>query len=369
MRNYQGYDMESLTRPNSQPGPTSVSTQVSDSTEAASGAVLVVIPSFNEAEHIEGLVLQLLNDMGQRRGKIVIADGGSTDRTCAIVEKLAQRDSRVLLLDSRKRIAASINEAVSIHGGDTEFLIRIDAHAGYPPQYCAHLLATQSETAADSVVVSMLTTGTTCFQRAAAAAQNSFLGNGGSAHRNAPRGRWVDHGHHALMRIAAFKAVGGYDESFYWNEDAELDARLRASGFRLYLAAALTMVYFPRRTVSALFRQYFNYGRGRAANFLKHHERPRLRQVLPLAVAPALGMLLLAPAYPVFCVPAAVWFLSCVGFGVWLGIKKGELCAAASGFAAIVMHVGWSFGAFVQLAMALNTMSFGRRLRRTGVGR
>ena len=39
-------------------------------------------------------------------------------------------------------------------------------------------------------------------------------------------GHWADHGHHALMRISAFRAVGGYDESFSHNEDAELDYRL-----------------------------------------------------------------------------------------------------------------------------------------------
>ena len=33
------------------------------------------------------------------------------------------------------------------------------------------------------------------------------------------------------MRIAAFRGVGGYDESFSHNEDAELDYRLRQAGY------------------------------------------------------------------------------------------------------------------------------------------
>ena len=307
-------------------------------------AVLVVIPSFNEAEHIEDLVLKLLEDTDQLKVRIVVADGGSTDDTCAIVRRLAERESRVILLDSKKRIAASLNEAVANYGDAAEFLIRIDAHAEYPPQYCTRLLAVQSETGADSVVVSMITRGRSCFQRAAAAAQNSFLGNGGSPHRNPSKGRWVDHGHHALMRTAAYRTVGGYDESFFWNEDAELDRRLRAAGFRIYLVGGLSIGYFPRRSVAALFRQYFNYGRGRARNFLKHRERLRLRQMLPLAVVPALGMLLLAPVSLVFAAPALMWCLACVGYGIWLGVKARNPCAAAAGIAAIVMHAGWSFG-------------------------
>lgn len=313
------------------------------------GRVLVVIPSLNEAEHIEGLVARLLADAGQANLRIVVADGGSTDDTCAIVRRFMQRDGRVNLLDNKKRIAAAVNDAVSKYGDDAEFLIRIDAHAEYPPQFFAHLLAVQSETGADSVVVSMFTRGRTCFQRAAAAAQNSRLGNGGSPHRNEGRGRWVDHGHHALMRIAAFKAVGGYDETFFWNEDAELDFRLRASGFRIYLAGTVSIVYYPRRSVRALFRQYFNYGRGRARNMLKHRQWPELRQMLPLAVAPALGLLLLAPLFPAFAVPALLWATACLCFGVLLGIKAGNACVAGAGVAAMMMHAGWSFGFFAHL--------------------
>jgi succinoglycan biosynthesis protein ExoA len=313
--------------------------------EPSQRAVLVVIPSLNEAEHIEGLVTKLLGDTDHLNLKIVIVDGGSTDNTRAIVQKLSQREERVILLDNQRRLAAAaVNEAVCKYGDDADFLIRVDAHADYPPDYCARLLAVQSETRADSVVVSMMTRGRHCFQRAVAAAQNSILGNGGSPHRNPTKGRWVDHGHHALMRIEAFRSVGGYDESFFSNEDAELDVRLRAAGFQIYLAGDLSIGYFPRRSVVALFRQYYGYGRGRARNFLKHREKLRLRQMLPLTVAPVLAMLLLIPVSAVFAVPALLWGLFCLGYGVWLGIKAGELCTCWAGIAAMAMHAGWSFG-------------------------
>jgi succinoglycan biosynthesis protein ExoA len=315
----------------------------------SAGSVLVVIPCLNEAEHIEGLITKLLTDAGKIDMRIVVADGGSTDNTCNIVQQLMQRDNRVTLLDNKKRIAAAINDAVVKFGDDAEFLIRIDAHADYPPQFCAHLLKVQTHTQADSVVVSMLTAGHTCFQRAAAAAQNSVLGNGGSPHRNAPNGKWVDHGHHALMRAAAYRAVGGYDESFFWNEDAELDVRLRASGYRIYLAGAVSIVYHPRRSVKALFRQYFNYGQGRARNVLKHRQLPKLRQMVPLVVAPAICMLVLVPLSAIFAIPAIVWALACLGYGVFLGVRAGDGCAAGAGIAAMTMHAGWSFGFFKHL--------------------
>ena len=53
------------------------------------------------------------------------------------------------------------------------------------------------------------------------------------------------------MRVAAFRAVGGYDESFSHNEDAELDYRLRAAGYRIWMTDKTFMVYYPRASVSA----------------------------------------------------------------------------------------------------------------------
>jgi succinoglycan biosynthesis protein ExoA len=316
----------------------------------AVASVLCVIPCLNEADHLDGLIATLRSGGARIDMKIVVVDGGSSDGSQDIVQHHAGRDERVTLLENPRRIqSAAVNRAVEIYGDGCEFLIRVDAHCDYPVRYCEDLLAVQSETNADSVVVSMRAEGHGCFQRAAAAAQNSLLGNGGTAHRNESAGRFVDHGHHALMRISAFKAVGGYDESFFWNEDAELDVRLRDGGYRIYLAGTASIVYFPRGSLAALFRQYLNHGRGRARNFLKHHERLRLRQVIPLAVAPAVGLSLLAPIFPAFAAPVLVWGTFCLAYGGYLGVKAGKPCAAAAGIAAIAMHLGWSFGFFVGL--------------------
>jgi succinoglycan biosynthesis protein ExoA len=92
--------------------------------------VLVVIPCLNEEGHIQRVVESLLSGADDVRLKIVVADGGSTDSTRAIVNGLADRDSRITLLDNPKRIqSAAVNEAVRKHGEDARLLIRVDAHA------------------------------------------------------------------------------------------------------------------------------------------------------------------------------------------------------------------------------------------------
>jgi succinoglycan biosynthesis protein ExoA len=323
--------------------------------EMAPRSVLVVIPCLNEEDHIERVVTKLAAEADRVNLKIVVADGGSTDRTRAIVKRLADSNRQIALMDNSKRIqSAALNAAVRKYGHGVRFLIRVDAHADYPNRYCERLLKVQARTQADSVVVSMRTEGHTCFQRAAAAGQNSILGNGGSAHRNETGGRWVDHGHHALMTIDAFSAVGGYDETFSHNEDAELDARLTAEGFHIYLAGETQVTYYPRGAAPALFRQYFNIGRGRARNFLKHRKNTKIRHLVLAGVAPVVCLLLLAPISGIFALPALAWALLCLGYGVILGIRLRDACAAAAGIAAMAMQAGWSFGFFAGLKAELS---------------
>ena len=322
--------------------------------ERSSASALVVVPCLNEEKHIEQVISKLAREAERLDLKVIVADGGSTDRTCSIVQEIARSNTRIALMHNPKRIqAAAINAAVSKYGQESDFLIRVDAHAGYPNRYCEALLNVQARTQADSVVVTMHTAGSSCFERAAAAAQNSLLGNGGSAHRNEIGDCWVDHGHHALMTIDAFKAVGGYDETFTHNEDAELDARLIDQGFHIFLTGEVRVTYYPRGSIAGLFRQYFNFGSGRARNFLKHPNGVKLRHLALAAIAPALCLALLAPIAGIFVFPAVAWAVLCVGYGLVLGKRLQDPCAAGAGIAAMAMQAGWSFGFFRELIACL----------------
>ncbi|MBZ9821115.1 glycosyltransferase family 2 protein [Mesorhizobium sp. CA4] len=316
----------------------------------ATPSILIVIPCLNEAAHIGGLLDQLQPAAARLGGRIVVADGGSTDGTQAIVENIVAKDPRVVLLANPKRLqSAAINLAVASLGEGVDYLIRIDAHGGYPDDYCDRLVEEALATGADSVVVSMLTAGTGAVQKAVAAAQNSKLGTGGSKHRHIPEGEWVDHGHHALMRIAAFRHVGGYDESFSHNEDAELDYRLRQAGYRIWMSGRTQMVYYPRSTLKSLYFQYLGYGRGRARNVLKHRMVPKVRQMIPLLVAPVVLLALFSFAHWLAAVPFLLWATVCLGYGLVTAIRQRNAGIALAGVSAMVMHFGWSVGFWQQI--------------------
>jgi succinoglycan biosynthesis protein ExoA len=322
-----------------------------------SPSCLIVVPTLNEARHIGPLLADLLVEAEVMGARIVVADGGSTDATPAIVAGIAAAEPRVTLIHNPKRIqSAAMNLAVAEFGDDTDFVIRIDAHGKYPADYCRMLLAEAERLGVDSIVVPMTTVGRGTFQRAVATAQNSLVGTGGSAHRTGKRAQHVDHGHHALMRIEAYRAVGGYDEDFRFNEDAELDYRLGKAGYRVWLTDATGMTYFPRSTVSGLFKQYFGYGGGRARNIVKHRMKPRVRQMVPLVILPTVLLAALSLVHWGFLVPMVAWGVACFALGAVAarqhvkeyGLRLDQVPLV--GVAAMIMHLAWSSGFWMHLA-------------------
>jgi succinoglycan biosynthesis protein ExoA len=318
---------------------------------------IIVVPTLNEAHHIGPLLDALLVEAEALDARVVVADGGSSDGTTDIVARHALASERVLLLHNHRRIqSAAINLAVETFGHGADYLIRIDAHGAYPADYCRKLVAEAEERQVGSIVVPMTTVGIAPFQRAVATAQNSAIGTGGSAHRTGKGQGPVDHGHHALMRVDAFVSVGGYDPSFRFNEDAELDHRLRKAGNTIWLTDRTGMTYYPRSTAGGLFRQYFGYGGGRARNILKHRMRPRLRQMAPLAILPVVLLAALSIWHWAFLVPLAIWGLGCIALGIHAARKHYPqyemplLLSPLVGLAAMIMHLAWSAGFWVHVA-------------------
>jgi succinoglycan biosynthesis protein ExoA len=316
----------------------------------AARRALIVIPTLNEARAVATVIARVLDDDDLVDPLVVIADGGSTDETREIVHEIAARDPRVRLMENPGRLqSAGLNLAAASVASDRPWLVRVDAHSDYPKNYVSTLISEARRTGASAVVVSMDTRGETGFQRAVAAAQNSHLGTGGSAHRLASEGQWVDHGHHALFDLAAFEAIGGYDESFSHNEDAELDLRLTGRGGRIWLTDKVRIGYYPRSAPGALWSQYFSYGKGRARTVLKHSTPLRMRQALPLAVAPAMLGAVFSPLFWPLVVPALVWSLIALGFGATLAVRRREAGVLLAGPAGMIMHLAWSAGFWNQL--------------------
>ena len=307
----------------------------------------MVIPTLNEASNIRE-VLDTLRADGATDGSelFVVCDGRSSDGTPDIVLEIAAEDARVRLLQNPRILqSGAVNLAVRTFGEHASVLVRCDAHSRYPRHFVKRLLASLERHAADAVVVPMDSAGDSCTRRAIAWVSDSKLGSGGSAHRGGSTSGWVDHGHHAAFRMRSFRRAGGYDETLSHNEDAELDCRQRALGGRIYLDADIRLAYWPRPTLASLWRQYFNYGRGRSRTIRKHPDSWRLRQLaVPVHVSLSMAALLASPWAPVLLAWPAFYGLVLALTSAQMAVRHRSRCGLLTGPAAFVMHTSWGLG-------------------------
>jgi succinoglycan biosynthesis protein ExoA len=306
--------------------------------------VTVAVPTLNESATIASVISELLSGADDLDLEVVVVDGGSTDGTQALVSEISESDPRVRLLHNPGRIQSSgVNLVARSADPLSKILVRADAHCAYPAGFVARVAEALATTGAQSVVVPMFTVGEDdTFQQSVAEAQNSKLGNGGAAHRggSTPSG-WVDHGHHAAFDLPTFLSLGGYDETFAVNEDAEYDVRLAKSGGRVWMERGAEINYHPRRTAGSLARQYFGYGQGRSRTVFKHSIRPRPRQMAPFAIFWAMAFsILLAPVSPLLAIPGAAYLAACLAYSV----KTAQGSASGMFVALCCMHLSWGAG-------------------------
>lgn len=313
---------------------------------AAPGAIVVAIPTLNEVDHIEACLASLLTgDARLDEIEFVVADGGSTDGTREVLESLSARYRNVRWIDNPGRLQSAAVNAVAAAAPAKSILVRCDAHSIYPPGYVTRVADALLRKDVASLVVPMDAVGKGCFQKANAWIVDTPLGSGGSAHRGGAESKFVDHGHHAGFDLALFREIGGYDESFSHNEDAEYDTRVAKAGGRIFLDADIRLKYLPRGTAASLARQYFNYGKGRARTITKHKVRPRPRQLFPVINLCGLaGSIAIAPVFPLALAYPALYGLALAGASAGLALKHRSACGLLAGPAAAIMHVSWAAG-------------------------
>jgi succinoglycan biosynthesis protein ExoA len=315
--------------------------------------VLVAVPALNEEAHLERCLRSLLgDDDAMRRVRIVVADGGSADRTRDVVHELAATYDNIRLIENPDRLqSAGVNRVVAECAElGHRYLVRCDAHAVYPPAFPLRVAESLAAREAEALVTPMDARGSGCFQRAAAWVADTPLGSGGSPHRGGRVAGYVDHGHHAGFRLDWFRRIGGYDEAFSHNEDAEFDRRLILGGGRIWLDPELRLDYQMRASLGALARQYWYYGRGRARTMLKHRMVPKARQLIPVANLVFLLLCgLLALVQPLFLLgPAA--YVAALGFAsLVLTVRHRSLCGLWCGPALAALHLPWGAGFLWQL--------------------
>ncbi len=312
--------------------------------------VSIVIPCRNEVRYIGSCLDSILaSDYPQNRFEVLIADGMSDDGTREVIAGYASAYRQVRMLDNPKRITpCGMNVAIRAARG--EIILRMDAHAMYPPGYVARLVGALLETGAENVgaMVETLPGSDTAMARTIAAGLSHRLGVGNSHFRvGTSTPRWVNHVPFGCWRRELFDRIGGFDEELVRDQDVEFNGRLLNHGGRILLLPDLSCGYHARRTLRQLASMLYQYGYFKPLVARKVGKIMTVRQIVPSMFV--LGLLATCALSPWW--PAALLALEAI-----VGIY-GILVAGAALLA--VRPLGWRVGLALIAVFPAMHLSYG----------
>ncbi|WP_460447470.1 glycosyltransferase family 2 protein [Angustibacter aerolatus] len=314
--------------------------------------VAVVMPVLNEEQHLEEAVRAVLEQRYPGPVRVALALGPSTDGTDEVARRLADADSRVLLVANPSgRTPEALNAAIA--ATDEPVVVRVDGHSVLDPDYVQTAVGLLRRTGAANVGGIMDAEGGTDWERAVAAAMTSKLGVGGAAFHVGGTEGAAPTVYLGVFRRAWLRRVGGYDPQFVRAQDWEMNHRIRELGGLVWFSPALRVSYRPRSTLRALARQYHDYGRWRRVVSRTHPGTISLRYLAPpvtlagVVVGTAAGVAGLATATPVLCLgfvlPAG--YAGVVALGTVLA-GRGQPPAVVARLPLVLptMHLSWGWG-------------------------
>jgi len=304
--------------------------------------ITVICPVYNEARFIQKVLDFCVNAMPVEK-EIIFIDGQSTDSTCDIINSYIQKHPHITLLHNPQRyVPFSLNLALKHARG--EIIIRLDAHTEYAQDYFERIVETFDKSGADIVGGPMRIAKGNQMQEAIGYVTSTLFGIGDSSFHFEDFEGFTDSVYLGAWKKSIFSGTGDFDESLKRNQDDEFHYRARKNGFTIYQSPAIRLQYYPRETVKALFRQYFEYGLYKPFVLKKNKSAIRLRHLVPsLFVLYCLAAVIaLSIQMYVVLIPLACYLLTDIYFCI--ASKKSPAVMARIAIAYPVIHIAYGTG-------------------------
>jgi glycosyltransferase involved in cell wall biosynthesis len=291
----------------------------------------IIIPMKNEASFIGPCLDSVLaNDFPRHKYEILVVDGNSTDGSRYVVASYMSAFPQIRLLQNPAGIVSTaMNTGIRQSRGD--YIIRMDAHSEYPPNYIRTCIEELERTGAESVGGCAITKpgANTLLAEAIAWITQHPVGVGNAAYRLGQGDRFVDTVPFGTFRRALFDRIGLYREDLVRNQDYELNTRIRQSGGRIYLSSKTNIVYYNVPTFLKFMAQAYSNGVYVAQMWLRNPASFCWRHGAPLLFAAglmaslALGTLS-APLRPILLAFLVLYLLVIMLASFQISFKRGS---------------------------------------------
>jgi glycosyltransferase involved in cell wall biosynthesis len=309
----------------------------------SSPAITVILPILNEEADLQNCISAILQQDYPGEIEIILALGPSKDKTKQIASELAAANKRIKLVDNPTgQTAKGLN--LAIKQSAFEIICRIDGHSEISNSYLSTAISIMQESGAVNVGGLMHADSQSGLQRTIAQAMRSKLGVGASKFHTGGKAGPSDTVYLGVYKKSAILAAGGFDERYIRAQDWELNHRILAQGGLIWFDPRLVVTYRPRKSISKLAKQYFQYGRWRRVISRQHPKTTNFRYLAP-PVALVINLLSLIFGVfisPIFLLPVLSYVVVLVIGGVIIGRKLADKLLMPIVLA--TMHVAWGAG-------------------------
>ena len=251
--------------------------------------VSLIMTLRNEAGSLPALFASIAAQSRQP-DEIVAVDDGSSDDTAAVLAQLTTRFPLRVLDGGGQGISHGRNVAIAAAHGP--IIASTDGGTTLDRNWLAALTAPFTNADVDVVAGFFATDPQTTFEMALGATIMPDL-------RDVKPAKFLPAGRSMAFRKAAWQRAGGFPEWLDYCEDLVFDMTMQQQGARFAFAPAAIAHARPRASLSAFWRQYYNYARGdgKADLWRKRHLIRYLTYAAlpPLLVAPLRSRQLAAP--------------------------------------------------------------------------
>lgn len=313
---------------------------------------VLIMPYLNEAAHLPAVLASLAEQrFPLERVRLVAVDNGSRDASTPIVAAFLAGGAFVgeIVRASRASIPHALNAGLARVRPD-EYVVRVDAHTIYGPEYLASIDRAFATLPADVWCVGGAPTPHPIARdfggELGIALYSNPLGLGPADFRSeATAAREVSTVYLGAWRAGVFARLGPFDERWAANEDCEFTERIRAGGGRIY-RIPLESGRIPTRGPLGTVRQWARYGYWRMQTFKRYPQAVRPRHVAAPGALALVVALACSPARPLLLGLYALYALATIR-----SRRAGE--APAVTLATLVffpmVHVGYALGLIVGL--------------------
>ena len=325
--------------------------------------VATVIPTWQEAEHIERCLRSLIDQTyPSHLHQILVLDGGSTDGTIPIVERLIEESKtnggpRITLLENPfKFVPHARNMALEFLDSDVEFILEMIGHAWLPPDHLEIRMSRLHSIESDigtklgglGAIVRKSDLPLSQVGKWIESTLSCRLGGSGQFARFSKEGP-TKIPPFTLYRREAIEDVGGWNEHFLTTQDSEINLRLIQNGWPLWRSPATFVRMAKRTTVKQWWKMGYRYGFWRMKHVIDAKSRMRIGEFLPwIGLSLVAGLAI--DGQSTFILPNFIWpILAYASALLLVGIdeafqEKDTSMVAGVPYMLMILHTSFSVG-------------------------